>query len=570
MTDTTHHETRSSGAARHRARLATVATLLALVVAACAGTDDSASQPSAPGDPDRRVDNLRLAGGPWGYPSPFTYSRGPGLVHNLFLFDTLLWKDASGEPIPWLASRWEHSDDGLEWRFTLRDGVRWHDGLPLTADDVVFTFDYLTKGPGKDAAGIAGRIDVESVTAPGDGTVVFRLPKPFAPFEVTVAGRVPIIPRHVWEGVTDPVQFRGPPAVMGSGPYVLDSYDEATNSYSYDANPDYFLGPPTVQRLEFVPAPDELRALERGELHQATIGLDEKAIPDEALAPFDRDRYGRIEAPGELTRALHFNLTKGFPYDDKRFRQAIAYAVDRQDLVDRLLFGRGEPGNLGGMAPSHELLARDLPAYGHDPAKARALLDEVGLRDRNGDGFRDRPDGERFKAQLQADNVFSPKTAELLKEQLRGVGVDVEVQILDRPAADAAATRGAYEMALIGYGGLGGEPDFLRTRYASNFPGGGFTKAHGYANPRFDQLAAEQVRTVDKGERADIIEEMQEILAEDVPVISLYFPNRMTIFVEDVFDAWYYTPGGVFGGYPGPLNKHVFVTGKQTGFRSVP
>lgn len=545
-----------------------LALFAVVALSGCGGgaTEDAGPTTGQAGTPER-VERLRLPGGPWGYPSPFAYVRGPGLVHDLFLFDTLLWKDSTGEAIPWLASRWEQSPDGREWRFTLHDDVRWHDGEPLTADDVVFTFDYITKGPGQAAAGIAGRIDVESVTAEGPNVVVFRLPQPFAPFEVTVAGRVPIIPRHVWEGVSDPAKFQEPAAVMGSGPYTLDSYDPATNSYSYNSNPDYFLGPPHVQRLEFVPAPDELLALQRGEIDAATIGLDERAIPDEALAPFDEPRFARIEAPGELTRALHFNLAKGFPYDDQRFRQAVAYTIDRQDLVDRLLFGRGEPGSLGGLAPSHEFVAEDLPAYDQDLAQARALLDEAGLKDADADGVRDLPGGERFTAELQADAVFSPKTAELVKEYLRQVGVDVNVRVLDRPAADQAATTGNYEMALVGYGGLGGEPDTLRTRYSSKVPGGGFSKAQGYANPRFDELAARQVTTVDPAEREQIIQEMQRILAEDVPVIPLYFPDRMTIFVEDVFDAWYYTPGGVFGGYPGPLNKHAFVTGMETGFR---
>ena len=160
-------------------------------------------------------------------------------------FDTLLWKDSTGQPISWLAESWKRSDDGREWRFTLRDGVKWQDGQPLTADDVVFTFDYLSNGPGKANPGIFGPVPGMEVLAEGPQVVVFRLPSPIAPFEVTVAGRVPILPKHIWSGVSDPVKWRDPKALVGSGPYRLVTYDQPTGSYLFTANESYFLGPPT-------------------------------------------------------------------------------------------------------------------------------------------------------------------------------------------------------------------------------------------------------------------------------------------------------------------------------------
>ena len=196
---------------------------------------------------------------------------------------------------------------------------------------MAFTFDYMTKGAGKAAPGIVRLPDISEVVVEAPNVVVIRLPRPFAPFE-GLLGRIPIIPRHVWAAVTDPAKFQGPQAVMGSGPYKLDSYDPGTNSYRYSANPDYFLGAPAVQHLEFVPAPDELLALQRGDLDAATLGLEERAVPDAQLEAFDDARFGKITAPGELNRALHFNLAKGFPFDDKRFRQAMAFAIDRKDL----------------------------------------------------------------------------------------------------------------------------------------------------------------------------------------------------------------------------------------------
>jgi peptide/nickel transport system substrate-binding protein len=540
------------------------AALATLLLVACGGTATK-DRPGAGGPPaGNTVDTVRTAGGPWGYPSPFAYSKGPGLVHDLFLFDTLLWKDSTGKLIPWLVASWEHTPDAREWRMTMRDGVRWHDGRPVTADDVAFTFDYLTKGAGKAAPGIVRLPEISEVVVEAPNVVAIRLPRPFAPFE-GLLGRVPIIPRHVWATVSDPARFQGPESVMGSGPYKLDSYDPATNSYRYSANPDYFLGVPTVKHLEFVPAPDELLSLQRGELDAATLGLEERAVPDAQLKAFEDPRFGRIEAPGELTRALHFNLAKGSPFDDKRFRQAVAYAVDRKDLVTRVLFGRGEPGSLGGLAPSNDYVAKDLPAYERDLGTARSLLEEVGLNDANGDRMRDRPDGTPLVVELLSDSRFSPQTTELVKEHLRQVGVNVTIRVLDPTSADAAAAQGNYQMALIGYGGLGGDPDVLRTRLSSTVKAPDFSRVHGYNNPRFEELAAQQLTAVEDGSRRALVAEMQRIVAGDVPMIPLYLPTRMTIYTKKTFDAWYFTPGGVFGGYPGPLNKHAFVTGAKTG-----
>jgi peptide/nickel transport system substrate-binding protein len=543
------------------------ATVVVVGSVGCSTTATKAPSGPAAASGGASAERVRTAGGPWGYPSPFAYSKGPGLVHDLFLFDTLVWKDSTGKPIPWLAASWQHSTDFKEWRLTLRDGVKWHDGQALTADDVVFTFDYMTKGPGRTTPGIVRLPEISEVVADGATGVVIRLPRPFAPFE-GLLGRIPIIPRHVWADVAEPARFQGPGAVMGSGPYMLDSYDGATNSYRYNANPSYFLGAPAVQHLEFVPAPDELLALQRGDLDAATLGLEERAVPDAQLKVFDNPSFGTITAPGELNRALHFNLAKGFPFDDKRFRQAMAFAVDRKDLVNRVLFGRGEPGSLGGLAPTNDYLAKDLPVYDRDTVRAQALLDDIGLKDTNGDGVRDRPDGSPFTPELQTDSRFSPQTADLVKEYLRQAGVNLTIKVLDPTAADASAAQGNYQMALIGYGGLGGDPDLLRTRLSSTIRGGDFSRIPGYNNPRFEELAGQQLTSTDDAQRRQLVQDMQRVVADDVPMISLYLPTRLTIYAKKVFDAWYFTPGGVFGGYPGPLNKHAFVTGKKTGFRN--
>lgn len=549
-------------------RLAALAVSATMVFGACGGdsdddTEGATSQTTEAAQPES-VERLRLAGGDFGYPSPFGYVRGPGWLRAGYTFDTLLWEDSTGEPIPWLATKWTTSQDQKEWRFTIHQGAKFHDGQPVSVDDVVFSFDYLLSGPGSKTQAFAVRSVsvVQEVVADGQDVVV-RLKQPFAPFVEDIAQSVHIIPKHIWEPVTDPAKFRDPKALIGSGPYKLESLNEAEGSYLYVANEEFHLGAPYVKRLELVPARDELQALQRGELDAA--GLNEEGVPDEVLKPYENsEQYGLIKDPGNWNLALHFNLDKGFPYSEKKFRQAMAYAVDRKDMVDRILLGRGVPGSPGALAPEHPMAADELPAYDRDVEKAKSLLDEIGLKDTNGDGTRELPDGTPFRQEVQTSNRFTPKSAELVKEYLRDVGIEVDIKSLDRAAADAAAQEGNFTMALVGYGGLMGDPETLSTRFSSTARGGGFSRAQGYKNPQFDVLAKSQLTTLDEAERKEQVAEMQKILAEDLPVISLYVPDRVMIYRKGGFSNWYFTPGCSPCG--ATSNKHMLVTGRKTGF----
>jgi peptide/nickel transport system substrate-binding protein len=514
-----------------------------------------------------QVERLRLAAGPPRYPSPITGGRLAGAQLDL-MFDTLVWKDSTGEVIPWLATDWVNSADGTEWRYTIRDGVKWQDGTPLTNRDVAFTYIYYSRGPAAAPAGIFGAVwneNLKEVLAEGPNQVVFRMKRPWATFVVGITALVPILPEHIWAAVTDPARFTGPQAVTGSGPYRMESHDETTGSAAYVANDEYFLGPPHVRRIEFVPAADQLLALQRGDIDAADAGTEDQ-LPEAALAPFRQGRFATISGPHDWNRALHFNLAKGFPFDNVNFRRAVASAVDRDDLVKRILFGQGVPGSPGGLAPSNPWAAPDLPAYPRDLAKAKALLDQIGLKDVDGDGARDLPDGRRFSPELQTSAQFSPKTAEIISEHLREVGIAVRIRSLDQPSADSAALKAEYEMAVIGYGGVGNDPDVLMRIRLSPRAIPLVSKAWGYNNPRVEELGTQQLFTASDASRRAAVHEIQRIVADEVPFLSLYLPTPQEAFDKETFDAWYFTPGGIGGGRSGALNKHVFVTGKKAGF----
>jgi peptide/nickel transport system substrate-binding protein len=509
------------------------------------------AEPTGPSPAPAQVDVLRLPGGGyWGHPSPFGFDRGPGYTRASLIFDTLVWRDASGETIPWLATDWALSDDGLTWTFTLRDGVRWQDGQPLTADDVVFSIQYYLEHPG--TAWFMSQVqEIESASQVSENQVAVKLARPFAPFLQTTAESMLIFPRHIWEGVEDPRIYNEAAAFVGSGAYRLVEYSQEEGTYLFEANADFFLGIPYVRRIEFIPTSDDILALSGGDV----AAFDKfGGVTEEMLTPFRQEPFAVQEAPGEWGMFLYFNLDKETPLQDVRVRQAIAHAVDRQAMVERVLFGFGDTGTPGFLPPANPFYNPDVPDYALDLERARALLQEAGY------------DGTPIRLAYSPDWIMaSGRVVEIIEAGLKEIGIPVEQTPMDQATIDAAASEGSYEMLLTGFGGLGGDPDQLRRSFASMSPTRGFSRALGYHNPDFDTLAEAQVSLVDPGKRREAVDEMQTLLAQDLPVLPLYYTARVVVFNADAFDNWYFTPGGFGGGIPMPYNKHQFIVGLPSG-----
>lgn len=532
--------------------MAVLLCVLALVLTAC-GT----SAKGAP-DQDGRV-TLRLEassqGG--GYPTPFAAIRGPGVLLTTFMFDTLAYPDVTGTPKPWLAQSWQQSPDGLTWTFRLHPNAKWQDGQPLTADDVAFSFDYDLHGPGSKTGVAQGINYIDSVTAKDPSTVVIVLTKPTASFLSDVAGAfgVAIVPKHIWSTVTDPARFRGDTALIGSGPYRLTKFDTNPGSYDFVANDDFYLGKPKVKELQLVQTPDPLLALQRGEIDAGSPFND--VTPQSQIDELSK-RFTMLTAPGEFLEALFFNLDGGAPYNQADFRQAVAYALDRQDMVNRLVGGRGIPGSAGALGPSNPFLDRQVQDYPHDPAKAKAMLDGLGFKDVTGDGIREAPDGSAFSIPLLTSSA-DIKQAQLVSEYLRAVGLDVKITSVDQPTSDARAAKGDYKMAVVHFGGLAADPSGLIQRFASYSKSKSFTRVHGYRSPAFDKLAAQQATTIDPAQRKKLVDQMQAILATDLPQLSLYIPEQISFADTQKFKGWAYTPACPPCGVG--MNKTMLVTG---------
>ena len=511
---------------------------------------------------------VRLAGGTFGFPSPFAYIGGPGYVRMNFIYDTLMWKDDTGQLFPWLARSVSRSHDGLTYTFQLRDGVKWQDGRPLTAEDVAFTFDYFLKqslGP----LLIAQAFNVKGARATGPLTVEVSLVVAAVTFLASVAGSVPIIPKHVWQSITNAPQAQDLAVLVGSGPYRLKSYSAGDGSYLFLANDAYFLGKPVVNRVELVPVDDELVALEAG-----TIDAGEtppEGVTADALASFRANpAFGVVEQTGDFMFPLIWNLGKGGALADVRFRRACAMALDRSAVVSRLLGPNGAPGNPGFLPPGHPYYV-DVEQYPFDLTAANRLLDSAGYRRAAPGATRHAPNGRPLSFQILAGNAPVPAVIDLLIPAMRNIGVEMSTKAVDLPTLFSLAQQGADELALTLYPGPQGaspnsDPDTLRAYYSSRIKGR-LEGAQGYVNPEFDRLADAQLITADVAKRKQMIARMQHIIATDLPALPIYYSTLFTVYRKSAFDKWYYTPGGLGSGLPSALNKQALITGSKTGMK---
>lgn len=545
-----------------------------LMAAACApATAPGAGVSSGP----RARPTLRMSmvSGQFGFPSPFSAIGGPGYMRMMLMYDSLLWIDGDGTVLDWLTASHSSSADGLTWTFVLRDGVKWSDGTTLITEDVVYTFNYFKSAQIFGPLVIAQPEGVASVTATDAKTVQVRLEKPAVTFERAVAAAVPIVPKHVWSTVTDPTN---PKDLVGTGPYTLTSFDIDSGNMAFDARDDYFLGKPYVKRIEITPVGDDFSAVRGGSLD---IG-DLTDTRPQALAPFKADpaTYGVLPGPLNFTYPIFFNLRKGGALADVKFRQACAKAINRSDVLYRVDGGLGEPGSAGFLPRSHPFYT-PVEQYDHDVAAANKLLDDAGYTAKDSNGIRKDRSGSSLKFTLIVENDPVPPAADLVVTSLKAIGVSINVRPVDLPtvfamtgAAATAPGGGDVDMAITLFPGPGGtsvvsDPDYLRRVFWS---GGapGPNRAIGYSNAQFDRLALQQAGETDTSKRKQLIAQMQQILANDLPALPLYYGQEYAVYRKAPFDAWYYTPGGFAMGVIAVFNKHVFITGRKSGTSIAP
>lgn len=508
-------------------------------------------------DTEKRKERiLTVSGnGDFGFPSVYTISpKGQGYMTLSYIFDTLMWKDESGL-IPYLAEDYSVSEDGLTYTFQLRKGVSFTDGTPFTAEDVKFTFDYMKEHPYKWVSVSM----VEEASVVDEHTVEIKLNKTYNPFLSDVAGSLPILPKHIWENVTEPETFTEPEAAISTGPFILENYDAAAGTYTLKANEDYFYGDVQIDKLVIanVSGGDSKEALLSGEI-AAAPNISYKA----AMSLKDSPEYTVLEGPGLSVTRLYFNFDEE-AMAVKEIRQAMYHAVNLDEIVEKAYGGAGYAGSAGHVQPGTPWYNPDVRQYAYDVETAKKMLSEAGAADSNGDGILEYNGEEMSYTLTFTEN--DEKLAELLVTYMKAVGIELVPQSADDATVKAAISEGNFELAFNTNGSFGGDPVFLSrfaTAGADGAPSvtgqGGKTWESEEYNRIYNESAVEQ----DDAKRHQQVNELQEIIAEELPCLTLYYKKAVAAYNNTIFDGFYYTPDGISIAVPFIMNKLVFVSGQ--------
>ena len=513
-----------------------VMSLLVFVLIGC-GTNQAVNDQS--GDSNNKktqeqVKVIRLGGGDYGYPSPYVhYPRGPGGFKMDLIFDSLLERDEEGL-VPWLAKDYEVKNDGKQYLFTIRDGVKWQDGEPFTAEDVKFSFEYNNEH--LMVWSQVAKDEVKKVELKGDNQVLITVVEPSVDLLYRL-GRTRIIPEHIWKDVENPRQFTESEAVIGTGPYRLADYSKEHGTYRFEAFENFWGPKQRVEAIEFVPVSEKVMAFEEGKLDLTDIGTD-------LLSRYENnDDVKVVQAPGFWGYRLLFNMADNPKLQDKKLRQAISYALDLEEVVKKHARGAGVAGSAGILPPDHQMYDSEVNQYNQDLDKAKELLANLDYDRLNEEGIRYNEDGDQLRFTIVVRNR-TVRLAEILKQQLAKVGIGLEVRSAERKTHDSRMKNKKYELAIYGHGGWGGDPNYLAERFlnTANREGGSNSAvgSPGYRNSELNQLLQNQKKEFNKDQRREMIFEIQEILAEDVPEIPLYHPADYTAYRPDKYDGWIY------------------------------
>ncbi len=535
--------------------------ILTLSLAACAAP--SASPAEAPTEtpqnsqepqPEREERVLRMDGDNLGYPSIYTSSpKGRGYLLVSFTFDTLVWKDDSGT-VPLLANEWKVSDDNKTYTFYLNKDARFTDGQPVTAEDVKFSFEYIKEHPYQ----WVSVAPVEKISALDEYTVEIVLKDIFVPFLTDVAGNVPIMPKHIWENVTEPEKFNTAEAVIGSGPLVLESYNKETGVYIYNANKDYFLGNIQIDKLIMSPIENTKEALVADEIDMASnIKYGEAMKLKE-----ENTKYAVIEGPGLWVGRMYFNFGVE-ELNIKEVRQAMYTAINRDELVKKALKSAAEPGNPGHIHPTSEWYS-PVKEYTFDTEAAKALLASVGIADTNGDSVVEYNGKELiYEFIVPEDQV---PLAELVTKYLGDIGIKLDVKAMDQNSVASLIKEGKFTLAFNGHGSFGGDPvllkGFVSEKTDASTPQVTTQGGQNWYNAEFNKIFNEQLVELNKDKRYELVEDLQGIIAEELPTLTLFYKKSCSAYNPEVFDGWFYTQDGVSLAVPTIHNKLVFIRGQ--------
>lgn len=557
--------------ARKFTLLVLVFVLLLGMLAACSGNgkdqanddsnDNNSSEPKKGGTLIGAMDTA-----PTGLFNPIFYTEAYESNILSFTHEGLVTQNDKLEFLPNLAEKWEFNEDQTELTFYLRKNVKWHDGQPFTANDVVFTYqtmaspgyieaggvrtEYVEKLVGYEEFSTGKTKEFQGVVAKDDHTVTFNFTEPNV--KALADASFSIIPKHKFEGtpvekIPEAAASLKPGEIVGTGPFKFTEMVEG-EQYVLEKNADYWQGEPYLDKIvwKIMDQSVILGALESGEIDFVADPNGFQAADYDIVS--EMSHIDVIEQPDFGYQLMGFMINHRTPEDaksgainpenwvpneklkDKRVRQAIAYAIDRQGLIDGLLFGRGEVINAP-IATQFWAYDGEKPnQYPHDKEKANQLLDEAGYKDVDGDGFREDPNGEKWVLTLNypIGNKIRERSAPIIEKFLEDVGIEIDLRQPMEFAAYAEALEKDnqdWDLYLLGWSLSSTDPD----------PSGLWSTKAGYNygrwnNQEADELLNKAVSPPDAFEqdyRKQVYSDWQVMYQDDLPALILYAQNKL-------------------------------------------
>jgi peptide/nickel transport system substrate-binding protein len=496
--------------------------------------------------------------------NPIMANEGSSEIIFRHLFAGLLGQDAVTQQItPGLAVSWTNEPDGKTWTFTLRKNLHWSDGEPLTADDVVFTWNDVIYNTNIDNVTRDGFIiggKKFAVTKVDDLTVQVVTPEIYAPFLEGFGAGVPILPKHILAKTVAEGTFASayginwnPKDIVCSGPFVIKEYKPA-QYILLERNPYFCEVDKKGQRLPYF---DNIVYTVVPDLNALSLRfLSGESDMDDFIFPYEYEHFKTESAKGKFNllepgigletafiwfnQNTNLNSKTGQPLVDPKklkwfrntkFRQAVSYAIDREAIIKSVYSGRGIP-NYGYVTPGNKKWYNpNTPQYTNDLAKAKALLKEIGLEDREGDGFVEDTDGNKVEFVLNTNvgNGAREKSAVLIASDLQKLGLKVIFQPIEfNTLIGKIDDTHDYDCMLLGFGGGSSDPvGSMNIVKSDGFTHQWFPRQKSPSTDweaRLDFLMDAQIKTLDFAERKKDYDEVQEILAEQMPMIFTVTP----------------------------------------------
>jgi peptide/nickel transport system substrate-binding protein len=421
-----------------------------------------------------------------------------------------------------LAESWDVSPDGRKITFRLRNGVKWHDGAPFTSDDVMFTYKKMIDPKTPTAYGEDFK-QVKNAYAPDPHTFIAEYDRPFAP--ALASWGMHILPKHLLEKYPDISKSPLNKKPVGTGPYRFAEWKTGEKT-AFDASADYYEGKPYLARVVTRVIPDpatmflELKSGGIDLMNLSPLQFTRQTETSEFKKSFAKYRY-----LSSGYTYLGFRLSHPY-FKDRRVRQAIAHAANKKAVIDGVLFGLGQEAT-GPYKPGTWAYNPDVKRFPHDPEKAKALLAEAGWKEKGRDGVLVK-DGQRFEFTVltNAGNKSREQTAAILQQNLSAVGIRMEIRTVEWAAfINEFVKKRKFDALILGWS-ITPDPDQFDIWHSSK-TGPDELNHIGFANAEVDRLLEEGRGTFDVEKRKKAYFRIQEILAEEQPLVFLYYPDAL-------------------------------------------